>query len=507
MSEGIGDEAAPSAEPAEPAAVEAVSPRGEAAPSAEPAAAEEVSRRSEPAAAEPETAEPAEPATAKKESRPRRISPLLSRAREKPLKHELEPLTLLSSSIRIALLAAGLGILGWLAGVYILLTVMCLVGMLFLHELGHYLTAKWSGMKVSQFFLGFGPRIWSFKRGETTYGIKPILLGAYVRILGMNNLEKVDPSEEHRTYRSKPYSRRLIVATAGSGMHFLIAVVLFWILHSGLGFYGVNPESVVETPDWQIYSVQENSSADEIGLRPGDRIAAIGDTPIRTFNDLRDEIILMAGQSAEMSVARDGELIQLQGQIGGRADNPELGFLGVTPSRPNPQRQNVVFGLGSAFADLGEVSKESVKGIIALFSLDGLDGLLGPLADFGGDSTSTAVATGGGESIDPNRAISIVGILDLGGVFAQENVVTYLVFLASLNIFFAILNLLPMLPLDGGHVVIATYERLRSRRGRRYQADVAKMLPVVYVFLLFLLTISVVALSRDILDPIDLSVR
>ncbi len=507
MSKGIGDEAASSAEPAEPAAAEPET--------AEPAAAEspaaEVSRRAETAetveTAESAESPAAEPAAAEKESRPRRISPLLSRVREKPLKHDLEPLTLMSSSIRVALLAVGLGILGWLAGVYILLTVLCLVGMLFLHELGHYLTAKWSGMKVSQFFLGFGPRIWSFKRGETTYGIKPILLGAYVRILGMNNLEKVDPSEEHRTYRSKPYSRRLLVATAGSGMHFLIAIVIFWILHSGLGFYGVNPESVVETADWQIHSVQEDSSADEIGLRPGDRIAAIGDTPIRTFNNLRDEIILMAGQTAEMSVVRDGELIQLQGQIGGRAENPELGFLGVTPSRPNPQRQNVVFGLGNAFSDFGEVTKESVKGIIALFSLEGLDGLLGPLADFGGDSTSTAVATEGGESIDPNRAISIVGILDLGGVFAQENVVTYLVFLASLNIFFGILNLLPMLPLDGGHVVIATYERLRSRRGRRYQADVAKMLPVVYVFLLFLLTISVVALSRDILDPIDLSVR
>ena len=506
MSERVQDEAGSSAEPAvaEPAVAESEA--------AEPAVAE--SEAAEAAAAEAAVAESEEESpreeTAEEESRPqRRVSPLLSRARAKPLKHDLEPLTLLSSSIRVAFLAAGLAILGWLAGVYILLTVVCLVGMLFLHELGHYLTAKWSGMKVSQFFLGFGPRIWSFKRGETTYGIKPILLGAYVRILGMNNLEKVDPSEEHRTYRSKPYSRRLIVATAGSGMHFLIAIVIFWVLHSGLGFYGVNPEHVVETTDWQIQHVQEGSAADEFGLQPGDRIAAIGDTQIRTFNDLRDEIVLMAGQPTEMSVARDGELVQLQGRIGGREENPELGFLGVTPSRPDPHRQNVVFGLGSAFADFGEVSKESVKGIIALFSLDGLDGLLGPLADFGGDSTedSTAVATEGGESIDPNRAISIVGILDLGGVFAQENVVTYLVFLASLNIFFGILNLLPMLPLDGGHVVIATYERLRSRRGRRYQADVAKMLPVVYVFLLFLLTISVVALSRDILDPIDLSVR
>ena len=465
-------------------------------------------RSAEPAApaAPPDAPEAQEPAVGEQKSRSsRRVSPLLSRARAKPLKHDLEPLTPLSSAIRIALLAAGLVVLGWLAGVYILLTVMCLVAMLFLHELGHYLTAKWSGMKVSQFFLGFGPRIWSFKRGETTYGVKPILLGAYVRILGMNNLEKVDPSEEHRTYRSKPYNRRLLVATAGSGMHFLLAILIFWVMHSGMGFYGVNPVSVVETPDWRIEYVQEGSAAEKIGLLAGDRIVSMDDTQIVTFNDLRDEIVLMADQFTEMNVVRDGELIQLQGRIGVRDTSPGLGFLGVTPSRPDAPRQNVVFGLGSALADFGEVSKESVKGIISLFSLDGIDGLLGPLADFGG--SSEVVATEGGESIDPNRAISIVGILDLGGLFAQENAATYLVFLASLNIFFGILNLLPMLPLDGGHVVIATYERLRSRRGRRYQADVAKMLPVVYVFLLFLLTISVVALSRDILDPIDLSVR
>ncbi len=437
--------------------------------------------------------------------RPRRISPLLSRNSGTPLKHDLKPLTPLSSAVRMLLMAAGLAAIGIFAGVYVLVMVLCLVGMLFFHELGHYLTAKWAGMKVSQFFLGFGPRIWSYKKGETTYGVKPILIGAYVRILGMNNLEKVDPSEEHLTYRSKPYWRRMSVAVAGSGMHFLMAILLFWILHSTMGFNGINPPSVVEIPDWQIGRVLAESSAEEIGLQTGDKVVEIGGKQVRTFNDLRDEVVTMPGELTELKVVRDGSQILLTGTIGVVEGDPGAGFLGVGPSRPPPQRQNPIFGLGNSLVDFGKVTAESAKGIAALFSLDGLDGLLGPLANFGGDTE--VISTPGGDGVDPNRAISVVGILDLGSLFAQDGPETFLVFLASLNIFFGVLNLLPMLPLDGGHVAIATYERLRSRRGRRYVADVGKMLPVVYIFLLFLLTVSVVALSRDILDPIDLSLN
>src|SRR4029079_19291502 len=98
-----------------------------------------------------------------------------------------------------------------------------------LHELGHFLTAKKAGMKCTEFFIGFGPRIWSFRRGETEYGVKAIPAGAYVKIIGMNHLEEVDPSDEERTYRRKPFWRRLSVAVGGSTMHFLIAFVLICV--------------------------------------------------------------------------------------------------------------------------------------------------------------------------------------------------------------------------------------------------------------------------------------
>ena len=111
-----------------------------------------------------------------------------------------------------------------------------IVFMLFMHEMGHYVTARWTGMKVVEFFIGFGPRLWSFRRGETTFGVKAIPGGAYIRIIGMNNLDIVAPEDEHRTYRVKSFPRRLLVVSAGSAMHFLLAIALLFAV---LFFYGL----------------------------------------------------------------------------------------------------------------------------------------------------------------------------------------------------------------------------------------------------------------------------
>ena len=109
---------------------------------------------------------------------------------------------------------------------WVLIVILAIVVMITLHELGHFVMAKRAGMKATEFFLGFGPKLWSTRRGETEYGIKLIPAGAYVRIIGMSNLEEVDPADEERTYRAKPYWRRLSVAVAGSTMHFILAFVL-----------------------------------------------------------------------------------------------------------------------------------------------------------------------------------------------------------------------------------------------------------------------------------------
>src|SRR5438067_1847636 len=122
-----------------------------------------------------------------------------------------------------------------------ILLVVGIVVMVMLHEAGHYAMAKRSGMKVTEYFLGFGPRLWSFRRGETEYGVKAIPAGGYVRIVGMSNVDEVDPADEERTYRAKPYRHRLGVAVAGSTMHFLIAGVLLFVVFAVVGLPDARP--------------------------------------------------------------------------------------------------------------------------------------------------------------------------------------------------------------------------------------------------------------------------
>src|SRR5687767_5009925 len=157
--------------------------------------------------------------------------------------------------------------------------IAAIVVMIFLHELGHYLTAKWTGMKVTEFFLFFGPKIWSFKRGETEYGIKLIPLGAYVRIIGMSNIDPdVPPEDEHRTYRQQSYPKRLLVVSAGSIMHLLQALVLFVVVFSVLGVPGGGNLAQrlggppVDDEAWAVGSVSEGSGAQAAGIREGDDV-------------------------------------------------------------------------------------------------------------------------------------------------------------------------------------------------------------------------------------------
>jgi len=117
-----------------------------------------------------------------------------------------------------------------------LVVVAAIAAMIILHEFGHYITARLSGMKVTEFFIGFGPRIWSFKVGGIEYGIKALIVGGYVRIAGMTNVEEVPPQDEARTYRQSTFPRRILVSVAGSLMHFIMAFAILWVLLSGVGF-------------------------------------------------------------------------------------------------------------------------------------------------------------------------------------------------------------------------------------------------------------------------------
>ena len=130
----------------------------------------------------------------------------------------------------VAVVAAILAVAMLTHSLDLLIVIVAIIAMVMIHELGHFATAKWSHMKVTEYFLGFGPRLWSFRRGETEYGVKAIPLGGYVKIIGMTNTEEVDPADEPRTYRQQPFRNRLMVALAGSFMHFVMAFILLWCI-------------------------------------------------------------------------------------------------------------------------------------------------------------------------------------------------------------------------------------------------------------------------------------
>ncbi|MDQ6697442.1 MAG: site-2 protease family protein, partial [Actinomycetota bacterium] len=211
---------------------------------------------------------------------------------------------------RLVAFLAGVIVLGVLYP-WVLIVIVAIVTMVFLHELGHFVTAKRAGMKVTEFFIGFGPKLWSFEHGETEYGVKLIPAGAYVKIIGMHNLEEVAPEDEGRTYRQKSFGRRLSVAVAGSTMHFLLALVLIFLALVAVGQPGgtLNPKG--QETKWAVGSVVKDSGAADAGLRKGDKLATVAGQSISRFTDLKAVVQKHKGEVVPVVVVRDGERLSL----------------------------------------------------------------------------------------------------------------------------------------------------------------------------------------------------
>lgn len=243
------------------------------------------------------------------------------------------------------------GLLLWLAvtgGLAMVLVVTTVILMIFLHELGHYLAARRAGMKVTEFFLGFGTRLWSFRRGETEFGIKAIPAGAYVKIIGMNNLEEVDPADEPRTYRQAPFRHRLSVAVAGSAMHFALALVLLVVQFAAFGR--------ADDSRWVVGDLTEGGAAEASGLHSGDRVVSFDGEPVGSFDDFRDQIGTASGE-VTVEVQRDGELQTIPVELVRRAkiigtvgtdidvlETPSGLYVGPLAANSRPERAGLVTG-------------------------------------------------------------------------------------------------------------------------------------------------------------------
>jgi membrane-associated protease RseP (regulator of RpoE activity) len=423
-----------------------------------------------------------------------------------------EPPVYETGGLRLALLIAAVAAAGLAFGWPVLVVILGIVVMIFLHELGHYLTAKWAGMKVTEFFIGFGPKIWSFRRGETEYGLKVVPAGAYVRIIGMNNLDEVDPADESRTYRQKSFPKRLLVVSAGSLMHFAQAFVLLVILLGVVGFPG---RSVANPPDrapaWQINSVEDDSAAQAAGLKEDDLVVAVNGQPVSHFDELSDALARFdVGDEVQLTVERDGVERTVDATLrarpagvpGGDAGTP---FLGVGTSK---HFSDEPLGLGTALVrapgEMVRFTGQTFGAMAGFFSPRGISNFADNVGEANNPDSGSGSSGGSGSSSDDNdRLISIIGVVQLGSQDVENRAAFLLALFFSLNMFIGIFNMLPLLPLDGGHAAMAIYERIRSRPGRAYHADFAKLLPLTYVVVMGLVVLGVTAMYLDIVDPIS----
>ena len=384
--------------------------------------------------------------------------------------------------------------------VALLIVVACLIVMIMVHELGHFLAAKHGKMKVTEYFLGFGPRLWSFRKGETEYGIKAFPLGGYVKIPGMTNLEEVNPEDEPRTYRQQPFHSRLLVAVAGSAMHFLMAFVLLWVL---LSFVGVPSSTTVGVT--QVVAIGgKPGPAQSAGLRPGDVVVAadgkaVGGNPDTLIAAIRDH----PGRPVDLVVTRDGRrqtlhVVPVNGRtvhepgVTAPAGTAPYGVIGVSLGSPS-ETVSPLIGLGHSATGLVRYSWTSIVGVVHLFSPSATVQRFGEVTNAKAASQAAA---------DGTRVSSIVGAVQTAQDAVRAGIGALLAILVAINLFVGIFNLFPMLPLDGGHVAIAVYEKVRSRRRKvAYHADVSKLLPYTWAMVLFLGVLFATTLLTDILHP------
>jgi len=357
--------------------------------------------------------------------------------------------------------------------------VLGIILMVMLHEAGHFIAARRSGMKASEFFVGFGPRLWSFRRGETEYGVKAIPAGGYVRILGMSNLEEVDPVDEPRTFRRGSTKNRLVTVMAGVTVNAIIAFLLFFIVIAGQGRVG-------EGPSTTISSVVKGSAAAAAGIQPDDTIVAVNGRTIAGWEQLKRAIERNGGKEVTFAVKRDELTIDVVATL---KEQGGQGFLGVAPT--------------TSFRDVGifEAVPESLRtmGAITVGTAEGFGRLFSPsgVSEYSKNFTSSAPKAG--TPAADARPRSLVGIVDEGSSIIDGNVWALLWLLGGISLILALFNTIPLLPFDGGHAAVVIYEWAATKvKGKEVRVDFRKLMPVTAVVLAIFLTLGLSAMFLDI---------
>jgi membrane-associated protease RseP (regulator of RpoE activity) len=398
-----------------------------------------------------------------------------------------------------------------------------------LHEAGHMLTAKAFGMSVTRYFVGFGKTLWSFRRGETEYGLKSIPAGGFVTIVGMNPADVEDggvAASEGRAFYQFSVWKRSVVLAAGSVTHVLLAIVLIFLALVAAGLPRAKPADQIPAtigavfdcvvPGYDVNSLGDLRScrsgdpvspAKQAGLQKGDQITRLGTATVNTYADLQQALrTAPTGTSLPLSYLRDGST-RTSSVVLVATQRPDPGTPQGSPTHPTPTIgiassrvvETVRLGLGEGLTRTGDFTWQLISGSVS--AMASLPSRVPPLFN--------AVLGGQRSTDDP---ISVVGASRLGGEVADtqgaSGIGTFLAMLASLNIFLALFNLVPLPPLDGGHLAITWFERIRSalaaRAGRPEpgMVDRNRLVPVTLAVIVVFGAFTLLTVSADIVNPI-----
>lgn len=393
--------------------------------------------------------------------------------------------------------------LGWL------IFLAALIVSVMLHETGHFVTAKRFGMKATQYFFGFGPTLWSTQRGETEYGVKALPAGGFVKIIGMTSLEDVDPEDEPRSFRRAPGWQRLIVLAAGSFMHFLFAAVLIFGVAVVIGAeapnYGSSQLGTVNACVPATKADLENgvactnteakSPALAAGLQVGDRVTSFNGTAVSSFTQLKSEILkVKPGTPVTLTVDRNGRTLTKQIKL---AEVPGYGsFFGIAPT--------IIYQPQSPLAAVKDVG--SGFAVVVTGSVKAIGELPGAVPYLFKSDRATTPAGNVGSVVGAAQATGDEVAMSAGW---QAKVSWVLLLIASLNIFWGVFNLLPLLPMDGGHIAVVIWERIRARFARLLGRpdpglfDYRKLIPVSFSIFAVVIVFSLLLVAADIVNPVN----
>lgn len=351
-----------------------------------------------------------------------------------------------------------------------------------LHELGHLGAAKRFGIKVQQYFIGFGPKIWSTHRGETEYGVKAIPLGGFVRIAGMNPFEEIAPEDRDRVFKAKKPWQRAIVLAMGSFTHFVLALVIIAALFSLVGTQDVaNATTTIDSLTTTLDG--KPSPAVAAGIKPGDTVVKVNDVTVASWQQIVDLIHDLGGKTIPVVVSRKGREVTLSVPVAThKPDGTKVGFVGIGPVIP-VEKLGVIPAIGEGGKKLGEGMWDSLRALKDLFAPSTLKRLF-------------SVATGSSER-RPEDPTTIIGLGRQAGSLAGRGAWAEIFgFIAGFNIFVGVFNLFPLPPLDGGHLAVLAYEKIRRR-----DVDMRRLIPLTATVISVLGSLFVLLLYLDIVKP------